>query len=68
MSERADLFQTVEAVRSRDHGELDGTLVREILTLQVEMQQDRADARKRTEQIVARWATDHAETPADDGS
>ncbi|MBP5891024.1 hypothetical protein [Streptomyces scabiei] len=53
----ADLLATVEEIRTNKYPSLDPDLVSEILEVQLRFAEDRAEARKRTEQIVNRWAT-----------
>ena len=54
--EIADLLATVEEVRALHYGNLDPTLVGDILTVQRQFAEDRGEARKRTEQLINRWA------------
>ena len=54
--EIADLLATVEAVRALRYANLDPALVGDILTVQRQFAEDRAEARKRTEQLINRWA------------
>lgn len=54
--ETADLVATVEEIRGRNYAELDPALVSEILSVQHQFAEDRAEARKRTEQLINRWA------------
>jgi hypothetical protein len=60
-SETAELFGTVEERRAQDYSDLDADLVREILEVQHRYAEDRAEARKRTEQIINRWLSVHAQ-------
>lgn len=57
--ETADLLATVEEIRSRDFADLDPELVGEILAVQHQFAEDRSEARKRTDQIINRWAARH---------
>lgn len=52
----ADLLAAVEEIRKKRYSELDPDLVNEILGVQHKFAEDRAEGRKRTEQIVNRWA------------
>ncbi|BCJ69668.1 hypothetical protein GCM10009779_08730 [Polymorphospora rubra] len=57
--ETADLLATVEEIRARDFADIDPKLVSEILATQHQFAEDRAEARKRTDQIINRWAARH---------
>ncbi|MGW0731854.1 hypothetical protein [Streptomyces sp. NPDC002851] len=59
-SETADLFATVEEIRKKRYSYLDPELVNEILEVQRKFTEDRAEGRKRTEQIINRWAAQQA--------
>lgn len=63
--EMAELVATVEEIRAQDHADLDPALVADILSVQHQFAEDRAEARKRTEQLINRWA---ASQPAPDGT
>jgi hypothetical protein len=63
--ETADLLATVEEVRSRRYPNLDPTLVRDILGIQHQFAENRAEARKRTEQLINRWAASQPAPEAD---
>jgi len=54
--ETADLVATVEEIRAQGYADLDPALVSDILTVQHQFAEDRAEARKRTEQLINRWA------------
>jgi hypothetical protein len=54
--ETADLLATVEEIRSLHYADLDPALVNDILGVQRQFAEDRAEARKRTEQLINRWA------------
>jgi hypothetical protein len=54
--ETSELLATVEEIRARDHADLDPALVSDILSVQHQFAEDRAEARKRTEQLINRWA------------
>lgn len=54
--ETADLLATVEEIRARDFADLDPELVSAILAVQHQFAEDRSEARKRTDQIINRWA------------
>jgi FKBP-type peptidyl-prolyl cis-trans isomerase (trigger factor) len=54
--ETADLLITVDEIRRSQYPDLDSDLVGEILGAQHQFAEDRAEARKRTEQIINRWA------------
>jgi hypothetical protein len=54
--ETADLVATVEEIRARDYADLEPALVSDILSVQHQFAEDRAEARKRTEQLINRWA------------
>jgi hypothetical protein len=54
--ETADLLATVEEIRARDFADLDPELVNAILAVQHQFAEDRSEARKRTDQIINRWA------------
>jgi hypothetical protein len=64
VKEREKLFDTIEELRAATFPDLDPQLVREILTVQIQFQEDRADGRRRTEQLVTRWASTHAASDA----
>lgn len=50
------LFIALENVRFQMHPELDAVLVREILDIELQFQDDPAEARQRVRQRVSRWA------------
>lgn len=50
-----ELLATVEEVRARDFSDVDPKLVGEILAVQHQFAEDRAEAHKRTDQIINRW-------------
>lgn len=54
------LFQTVEEIRRSRYPGLDPALVKEILSCQVQMQEDRMEAQARTERAIAKWANAYA--------
>jgi hypothetical protein len=54
--ETAGLFAIVEKIRATRYPNLDAKLVSAILSVQHQFAEDRAEARKRTEQLVNRWA------------
>jgi hypothetical protein len=54
--ETADLVATVEEIRGQNYPDLDPALVGDILSVQHQFAEDRAEARKRTEQLISRWA------------
>lgn len=54
--EIADLLATVEEIRARDYADLDPGLVSDLLSVQHQFAEDRAEARKRTERLINRWA------------
>lgn len=60
MKERERLFDTVEEIRANNYPDLDAGLVRDLLNTQIRMQEDRAEARHRTEQTITRWAAANA--------
>lgn len=60
MKESERLFETVETIRVASYPDLDAALVHEVLTHQVRMQDDRAEARKLTAQAVTRRASELA--------
>jgi hypothetical protein len=64
--ETADLVATVEELRARDYADLDSALVNDILNVQHQFAEDRAEARKRTEQIINRWAASQSAPEATD--
>lgn len=64
--ETADLVATVEEIRARDYADLDPALVNNILSVQHQFAEDRAEARKRTEQLISRWAAIHSAPEATD--
>ncbi|GEM_PF-3473054 len=64
--ETADLLATVEDIRVRDYPDLDPDLVGEILSVQHQFAEDRAEARKRTEQLINRWAASQPDPRATD--
>lgn len=47
-----DLFQTVEGVRKKDHKDVPGELVEQILKIEADYTEDRAEAAKRVIQAV----------------
>jgi len=55
LDEIGDLLETVEEIRSRDFGELDTELVGAIVEVQRQHAEDRAEARKLTEQLINQW-------------
>ncbi|WP_152185680.1 hypothetical protein [Segeticoccus rhizosphaerae] len=56
-TELADLVATVEELRARDYPDLDPDLVGDILVAHQQFAEDRAEARKRTEQLINRWVS-----------
>lgn len=66
MNERERLFETVESVRASRYPDLDEALVQDVLSSQIQMQEDRAEARRRTEQAITQWASAHATSEAPD--
>jgi hypothetical protein len=58
--ETSDLIATVEEIRERSFAQLDPELVAEILTVHHRYANDRAEARKLTEQAINRWIATHA--------
>jgi hypothetical protein len=54
---RERLFQTVEEIRRSRFPTLDPALVEEILSCQIQMQEDRTEAQRRTERAIANWAS-----------
>jgi hypothetical protein len=54
--ETAGLLATVEEIRAAQYPDLDPGLVSAILSVQHQFAEDRAEARKRTEQLVNGWA------------
>lgn len=57
-----ELFQTVEEIRRIRFSQLDPALVEEILMCQIQLQEDRAEAQRRTERAIAAWASKDALT------
>jgi hypothetical protein len=51
------LFQTVEDLRRNRFPALHPALVEEILSCQIQMQEDRVEAQGRTERAIAKWAS-----------
>jgi hypothetical protein len=62
---RDRLFQTVEEIRSSRFAAQDPALVEEILSAQIQMQEDRAEAQRRTERAIAKWASQDANASAE---
>ncbi|MGW4683350.1 hypothetical protein ACWEPM_00250 [Streptomyces sp. NPDC004244] len=58
--ETADLLATVEEIRKARYESLDPELVSEILGVQHKFAENRAEGRKRTEQILSRWSASQA--------
>lgn len=58
----ADLVSTVEEVRRAGFPDLDKRLVEDILNVQRRYAEDRAEARKVTEQIVNQWVAAHVQS------
>jgi hypothetical protein len=54
--EAAELIATVEEIRVAKYPNLDRELVNAILSAQYQFAEDRAEARKRTKQLVNKWA------------
>jgi hypothetical protein len=50
------LFAALEQVRSQVHPELEAALVSDILEIQLQFQDDPAEARQRVRQRVSKWA------------
>jgi hypothetical protein len=50
------LFAALEQVRSQMHPELGADLVRDILDIELQFQDDPAEARQRVRQSVSQWA------------
>jgi FKBP-type peptidyl-prolyl cis-trans isomerase (trigger factor) len=61
----ADLLITVEEIRRSRYPDLDADLVGDILGAQYQFAEDRAEARKRTEQVIKRWAARQPASEAD---
>jgi len=59
------LFQTVEEIRLTRFPRLDPALVEEILTYQIQFQEDRAEAQRRTERAISVWADSTAKSRAE---
>lgn len=55
--ETAELIATVEEIRATKYPDLDPELVNAVLEVQHQFAEDRAEARKRTEQLINRWAS-----------
>lgn len=53
--ESTSLAATVEQIRKANYPDLDQTLVAQILEIQRRFSEDRAEARKRTEQLINQW-------------
>ena len=62
--ETGDLLATVEEIRTAQYSDLDPELVNAILSVQHQFAEDRAEARKRTEQLINRWAANQPEPEA----
>lgn len=56
MTDGNGLHEITERLRAEEFPGVDKQLVQELLTAHVELQEDRAQARKITEQIVNRWS------------
>jgi hypothetical protein len=54
------LFQTVEEIRRARFSRLDPALVAEILNWQIQFQEDRTEAQRRTARTIAAWASANA--------
>jgi hypothetical protein len=54
------LLETVEELRARDFPDLDPQLVSDVLAVHQRFSEDRAEAKKRTEQLVSRWVAGNA--------
>jgi len=54
------LFATLEQVRSQTHPELEADLVHDILDIELQFQDDPAEARQRVRQRISQWATAQA--------
>lgn len=65
--EAADLLTTVEEIRARDYADLDPALVSDILSVQHQFAEDRAEARKRTVQLINYWAASQPTSEASNG-
>ena len=63
MKRGQQMYQICEDLRQRDFADLDPELVRELLSLQVEFQEDRLEARRRTEKKIAEWVAAHTDNP-----
>lgn len=61
---RDRLFQTVEEIRCSRFPALDPALVEEILSSQIQLQEDRAEAQRQTERAIAMWASGDAKARA----
>lgn len=55
--ESTSLAATVEQIRKASYPDLDQTLVAQILEIQRRFSEDRAEARKRTEQLINQWVS-----------
>lgn len=54
------LFAALEQVRAQMHPELEADLVRNILEIELQFQDDPTDARQRVRQRVSQWAATQA--------
>ena len=60
MKANDQLFEALEKVRSQVHPELAAALVRDILDIELQFQDDPAEARQRVRQSVSQWAATQA--------
>ena len=51
------LFAALEHVRAQTHPELEADLVRDILNIELQFQDDQAEARQRVRQRISQWAS-----------
>ncbi|MFG2822620.1 hypothetical protein ACGFX4_24685 [Kitasatospora sp. NPDC048365] len=58
--ESLSLAAAVEQIRGANFPDLDSELVASIMKIQRKFSEDRAEARKQTEQLVNRWVAAHA--------
>lgn len=65
MKDTERLFVTVEQLRGELFSDLDPDLVREVLHVQVQFQDDRPLARQRTGQAIRQWASRRAAADED---
>lgn len=59
------LRDIVEAIRASDHPQLDVALVSSVLDVQFQFAEDRAEAEKRTDQLISAWVAKQVASGSD---